>query len=99
MNRRIKLHIGSIEFALVVDEQQEHLYREAQRVVNRTYDDYIKEFPKSSIEEIWALVALRVALNYRQIVDYSDLNPVLDKIDEINQKISNVLTNEEQHTS
>ena len=88
-----------MEFSLVVDDKQEHLYREAQRVVNRAFENCKAAYPNRPIEEIWGLVSLRIALNYRQVVEHADLNPVLDKIDEINRQIENVLTNDEGQTS
>ena len=92
MQQRIRLHIGTIDFQLMVEREQEHLYREAQQLVNRVFDEYKRAYTNRSIEEIWALTALRVGLNYRQLVEHSDLDPVLEQITQINQQITEVLT-------
>ena len=98
MKRRINLHIKSISLTLSVDDKEEHLYRQAQRMVNDSFDDFATNHQSKSIEEIWSHTAFRLALNYCQLLEHADLNPVLEKIDDINQQITDLLTENQEHT-
>ncbi len=92
MKRRINLHIRTTNITLLVDEKEEHLYRQAQRMVNDSFDEFANKFNTKTIEELWAHTAFRLALNYSQLLEHADLNPVLEKIDDINKQITDLLT-------
>ena len=91
MTQRITLHIGPISFALQIQREHEHLYREAQKLVNATYKQYSDTYPNRSVEELWVLTALRIALNYRQLIENADIDPVLVHLQELKEKIATEL--------
>ena len=100
MQQRIKLHIVSTDLQMTVEREDEHLYRAAQRKINDTYNQLRSKYPTMTADEIWTHTALRLALNYTQLLEHADLNPVLEQITNINQQITDVLTqNETQHVS
>lgn len=80
---------------MTVDTENEHHYRLAQRKVNNVFEQVRQSHPSMSVEEMWTHTAFRLALNYCQLLEHADINPVLEQITDINRQISDVLTEDE----
>lgn len=83
----INLHLGAHTIALNVQADQEAFYRQAQVTLNKAYDQFRKTQPKASVEQLWMYVALQVAVNLHSDVRAKSLEPVDEKIQELNKLI------------
>lgn len=83
----INLHLGVHTVSLNVRADQEAFYREAQVTLNKLYEQFRKTQPKASVEQLWMYVALQVAVNLHSDVRAKSLEPLDEKIQELNKLI------------
>ena len=96
MNERkqhITLQLDAHHISLNVQADKEHLYRKAAEKINERYRYYQKLAPNRSAEQLWVYVALDMAVNLQAEAQAHSLQPVDEKIQEINQLILNTLKN------
>lgn len=89
--QHISLQIGAHHLSLNIDPQQEPLYRDAASLLNEKYKQYAAAFPNLPVEQIWIYVALSMAVNLQSDARDKNLAPVLAKIKELNQLLSETL--------
>lgn len=87
----IKLHIGAFTIPLPVQAEHEPLYRMAQQTLNQLYEDFRRKQPKASVEQLWMYVALQLAVNLHSDARAKSLEPIDEKIKELNQLIQQQL--------
>lgn len=87
----IKLHLGAFTIPLRVQAEQEPLYRMAQQTLNQAYEDFRLKQPKASVEQLWMYVALQLAVNLHSDARKKSLEPIDEKIQELNQLIQQQL--------
>ena len=91
--QHITLQLDAHHISLNVPANKEVLYRNAAEAINMRYRYYQKLFPQQSAEQIWVYVALDVAVNLQADAHAHRLQPIDEKINELNQLILNTLTN------
>lgn len=89
--QNITLKLVSHTVALCVPREQEPIYREAAERINASYKKYSGLYPKLPIENIWVYVALEMAVNFQSDVRDKNIQPILDKIKELNELITSHL--------
>lgn len=84
---KVRLHIGPHHFELMVPAEQEQIYRASAVQLNDRYNHYKNALPSASAEQIWVYVALESTVNLRSDVRQKALEPIEEKISELNELI------------
>ena len=85
--QHITLQLDAHSISLNVPMSKEHLYRKAAEKINQRYKYYQRIVPNKSAEQIWVYVALDMAVNLSAGEYANRLQPVDEKIQELNQII------------
>lgn len=81
---KIVLTIGGEKFELFVQRQQEGMYREAARLINRKYQNYLNEFPAQSKETYLTMTLIDIAVALQEEREVDDrLEQLVAKIDKV----------------
>ena len=86
--QHITLQLDAHHISLNVVADKEPLYRNAAEQINERYRHYRKLLPNHSAEQIWVYVALEMAVNLQADAHAHRLQPIDEKIQEINKIIS-----------
>ncbi len=85
----LKLDIHNV--ALDIDPEKEQTYREATAWLNKRYQFYQARFQNASPEKLWMYVALESAVGLHADVRDKSLEPVRQKLSELNKRINEAL--------
>ena len=91
--QHITLQLDAHHISLNVLADKEVLYRNAAEQINERYRHYRKMLPNQSAEQIWVYVALEMAVNLQADAHAHRLQPIDEKIQELNQLILNTINN------
>ena len=95
MNENGKQHITLVldthRLAFDVEPEKEPNYRKAAQQLNHYFQSYRKQMPKATTDLLWAYVALQMAVNLYDDAREKNLQPLNEKIDQLNQLILNNL--------
>ena len=89
---RIHTVIGGFRFPMNIDRNEEEIYRNAEKQVNRYIDDYQKQYPNFSAEEIRSLVAFQLAVVIYKMEMNQDIEPVIERIQSLNDELEELLS-------
>lgn len=90
--QHITLQLDAHHLSLNIPADKEALYRNAAEMINERYRRYSKVLSTSSAEQVWVYVALDMAVNLQADAHAHRLQPIDEKIQELNQLILNTLT-------
>lgn len=94
--QHITLHLDTHVVNLNVPRQRESLYRQAAKQVNDSYKEYLRLMPKApSSEYLWAYTALRMACSWLDDARGKELQPVRERLQELDQLVRNQLNETE----
>lgn len=85
--QHITLQLDAHHISLNVQADKEHLYRKAAEMINERYKHYQRMAPNKSAEQLWVYVALDMAVNLQADAHAHRLQPVDEKIQELNKII------------
>ena len=85
--QHITLQLDAHHISLNVQADKEHLYRKAAELINERYRYYQKIAPNRSAEQVWVYVALDMAVNLQADAHAHRLQPIDEKIQELNKLI------------
>ena len=85
--QHITLQLDSHHISINVPAHQEHLYRDAAKILNEKYRHYLKKMQTSSAEQLWVYVALDMAVNLCAESHAQRLQPIDEKVQELNKII------------
>ena len=85
--QHITLQLDAHHISLNVQADKEHLYRKAAEMINERYRFYQKMAPNRSAEQLWVYVALDMAVNLSADAHANRLQPIDEKIQELNKII------------
>ena len=85
--QHITLQLDSHHISINVLAHQEHMYRDAAKILNEKYRHYQKKMQTSSAEQLWVYVALDMAVNLCAETHAQRLQPVDEKLQELNKII------------
>ena len=91
--QHINLQLDAHHNSLNVIADKEVLYRNAAEQINERYRHYRRLLPTQSAEQIWVYVALEMAVNLQADAHAHRLQPIDEKIQELNQLILNTINN------
>ena len=89
--QHITLQLDAHHLSLNIPADTEALYRNAAEMINERYRRYSQKLPTSSAEQVWVYVALDMAVNLQADAHAHRLQPIDEKIQELNQLILNIL--------
>lgn len=92
--QHITLQLDAHHISLNVLPDKEHLYRKAAEIINERYKHYQKLAPNRSAEQLWVYVALDMAVNLSADAHANRLQPVDEKIQELNNLILQHINNQ-----
>lgn len=84
---RIHLIIGGFRIPMMIDREDEEIYRKAEKQVNKYLEEYQKLYTRSSGEEIWTLIALRLAVVIFKMEANEDIEPVIERIQSLDEEL------------
>lgn len=94
--QHITLQLDAHHISLNIVPDKESLYRNAGEMINKRYRHYHQLFPNQSAEQVWVYVALDMAVNLQADAHAHRLQPIDEKIQELNKLILNTIkTNNE----
>lgn len=89
LNITLKLDVYTVP--LRIDPSKEPIYRQAGKRVQEKFEQYKRAYPEWTAEQIWVYVALAMALNFESDVRDKNIQPILDRVRELNTLIDNEL--------
>lgn len=88
---RIHINIGGFRIPLNVARKDEEIYRRAEKLVINFLDEYQKIYNQRATEEIYILVAFRLAVALsKQEID-QNLVPLAEKIRDLDNELNQLL--------
>jgi len=94
--QRISLQLDAHTISLMVEREKEPVYRKATETLNKLYQYYQHAYPNFSAEQLWVHVALHVGVNLQNDAREKSLEPVEQKLQQLNSLIEQRLTQQEQ---
>ncbi|MBO7299036.1 MAG: cell division protein ZapA [Kiritimatiellae bacterium] len=85
--QHITLRLDAHQVSINVPAHQEHLYRLAAKALNEKYHHYQRKMQTSSAEQLWVYVALDMAVNLQAESHVNRMQPIEEKIKELNNII------------
>ena len=85
--QHITLQLDAHHISINVLAHQEHLYRDAAKILNEKYRHYQRKMQTSSAEQLWVYVALDMAVNLCAESHAQRLHPIDEKVQELNKII------------
>lgn len=93
MNVKVNLNIGPHSITLPnTPIEREQATRAAAKHLNERYLHYQTHYPKASQEQIWLYIALESATLLKMDIRDKALEPIEEKIKELNSRIGDVLS-------
>ena len=87
----INILLNGVRMPLHIRREDELIYRNAEKLVNKYLEQYRKQFSQRSMEEILTVVAYQMAV----IVSKKDINqdvvPLAEKIIELNNELKEII--------
>jgi cell division protein ZapA (FtsZ GTPase activity inhibitor) len=90
--QKIHVKIGNFRIPMnVLDEQEEEIFRKAEKQVNTYIAEYNKNYPNMSDEEIIALAAFRLASVIFKMEMHQDIDPLAIRIESLDKELTELL--------
>ena len=88
---KINLLIDCQRYPLNIRREDELLYRDAAKLINKTLNKYRSWRPELSSDNHWAMAALELAFNLMTMKDKNDTKPYLEKLEELTKELDNYI--------
>ncbi|NLI73125.1 MAG: cell division protein ZapA [Bacteroidales bacterium] len=95
MNREkfiINILLNGVRMPLKIRREDEEIYRNAEKLVNRYLEQYRRQFSQRSMEEILTIVAYQVAVIASKQAMNENIEPLAEKIKELNNELKELVT-------
>lgn len=79
-----------------INREDEERYRKAAKIVNETITEFRKMFRDNDKQDILAMTAFQVALNFAEQQERQNYSQFIDDIKDLNDDISDFLKEKEQ---
>lgn len=90
MNKKeftINILLNGVRMPLKIRREDEEIYRNAEKLVNKYLEQYRKHFSQRSMEEILTIVAYQIAVIASKQEITNDMDPLAEKIMELNKEL------------
>ncbi|MDX1284436.1 MAG: cell division protein ZapA [Draconibacterium sp.] len=95
-NLRIHIKIDGRPYPLNINRKDEERYRKAAKLVDETINEFRKMFRDNDQQDIMAMAAFQIALNYTEQHDRQDYSQFIDEIKDLNDDIIDFLKDKDQ---
>lgn len=93
---RIHIKIDGRTYPLSINRVDEERYRRAAKIVNETIAEFRKMFQSNDQQDIMAMTAFQVALNFTEEQERRDYSQFIDDIKDLNDDITDFLKEKEK---
>lgn len=83
----INILLNGVRLPLNIRREDEEIYRNAEKLVNKHLEQYRKKFSQRSMEEILTIVAYQLAVIACKQDMNQDIDPLAEKIKELNKEL------------
>lgn len=83
----ITLHIGTLTLPMKVKREEEHFYREAERLIKDRYTFYASNYPNNKVETYFTMTALDIAVQAQRTRHSVDLEPMALRLENLVKEI------------
>ena len=89
---KINLLIDCQLYPLNIHREDEILYREAAKLIDKTLNKYRKWMPDLDSNKHWAMAALELAFNNVSNKDKNDTKPYVEKLEELTKELDSFIS-------
>lgn len=83
----INILLNGVRMPLNIRREDEEIYRNAEKLVNKYLEQYRKKFSQRSMEEILTIVAYQIAVIASRQEINENIDPLAEKIKELNNEL------------
>ena len=94
---KINLLIDCQKYLLNIRREDELLYRDAAKLIDKTLNKYREWKPDLSSNQHWAMAALELAYAFISNKDKNDTQPYLRKLEELTKELDNVISEKQTY--
>ena len=94
---KINLLIDCQKYPLNIRREDELLYRDAAKLIDKTLNKYREWKPELSSNQHWAMAALELAYAFISNKDKNDTQPYLIKLEELTRELDNVISEKQTY--
>ena len=94
---KINLLIDCQKYPLNIRREDELLYRDAAKLIDKTLYKYREWKPELSSNQHWAMAALELAYAFISNKDKNDTQPYLRKLEELTRELDNVISEKQNY--
>ena len=94
---KINLLIDCQRYPLNIRREDELLYRDAAKLIDKTLNKYREWKPDLSSNQHWAMAALELAYAFISNKDKNDTQPYLRKLEELTRELDNVISEKQTY--
>lgn len=87
----INILLNGVRMPLKIRREDEEIYRNAEKIVNKYLEQYRGQYSQRSMEEILTLVAYQMAVIVSKQETSQNVAPLADKIEELNSELKKLL--------
>ncbi len=87
----INILLNGVRMPLKIQREDEEIYRNAEKIVNKYLEQYRRQYSQRSMEEILTLVAYQLAVIISKQDIRQDEGPLAEKIEELNKELNKIL--------
>ena len=87
----INLLIDNTRYPLLIDREEEQIYRDAAKQIDYTLNKYRTAFPELDAKRHWAMAALEIAFENMTLKDRIDTHPFEEKLKEWSDELDGIL--------
>ena len=87
----INILLNGVRMPLHIRREDELIYRNAEKLVNKYLEQYRKQFSQRSMEEILTVVAYQMAVIVSKKDINQDIAPLAEKIIELNNELKEII--------
>ena len=88
---KINLLIDCQRYPLNIRREDEQLYRDAAKLIDKTLNKYLSWKPELGASNHLAMAALELAFNLMTMKDKNDTKPYLEKLEELTKELDNYI--------
>ena len=89
---KINLLFDCQRYPLNIHREDEILYREAAKLIDKTLNKYRKWMPDLDSNKHWAMAALELAFNNVSNKDKNDTKPYVEKLEELTKELDSFIS-------
>ena len=94
---KINLLIDCQKYPLNIRREDELLYRDAAKLIDKTLNKYREWKPELSSNQHWAMAALELAYAFISNKDKNDTHPYLRQLEELTRELDNVISEKQNY--